>query len=124
MVHLGRNGGSITFTATSLAEKQAWIEAIEQQRNIRVDSSKFFELQLLNDNVFKISNRVNCSVSYSGMLVIGTDEGLYVGPENCVNFELSLPSVQRFKKIIDEERITQVDILPDYDMLIFLAGRN
>jgi hypothetical protein len=123
-VHLGRNGGTITFHATSLAERQAWMEAIQNQRNLLVDSSKKFELQLLNDNLFKISNRVNCSVSYAGMLIVGTDDGLYVGLENWVNYDFSSLPSQPFKKIIDEERITQVDVLPDYDMLIFLAGKN
>ena len=123
LVHLGRNGGSITFTTSSIAEKHAWMEAIENQRNILVDSSKFFELQLLNDNFFKISNRVNCSVSYCGMLVVGTDDGLYAGPENVLNYESTL-ATHSLKRIITEEKITQVDILPDYDMLIFLAGKT
>lgn len=123
--HLGRNGGSITFAATSVADRQAWMDAIENQRNLLMDSSRIFELQLLNDSFFKISNRVNCSVSYAGMIVVGTDDGLYVGPETYANYELYQynTSAPPFRKIIHQERITQVDILPDYDMLIFLAGK-
>jgi hypothetical protein len=118
-VHLGRNGGSMTFSTSSIADKQAWVDAMETQRNLLMDSSKFFELQLLNDNFFKISNRVNCSVSYAGMLLVGTDDGLYVGTEHNVDTPLSS---RLFRKVIHEENILQVDILPDYDMLIFLAG--
>jgi hypothetical protein len=118
-VHLGRNGGSMTFSTSSMADKQAWVDAMETQRNVLMDSSKFFELQLLNDNFFKISNRVNCSVSYAGMLLVGTDDGLYVGTE--LNVDIPVSS-RVFRKVIQEENIMQIDILPDYDMLIFLAG--
>ena len=114
----------MTFSASSMADRQAWTDAIENQRNLLMDSSRYFELQLLNDSFFKISNRVNCSVSYAGMLVIGTDDGLYVGTEQSVVKSMSsLDSSQKFRKVINEENIMQVDILPDYDMLILIAGK-
>ena len=118
-VHLGRNGGLITLATSSIADKHAWMDSIQIQRSALIDSSKLFDLQILSDDQFKISSRVNCSVTYSGMLVIGTDDGLYVGLESCDGCQLHRPT---FRKVLDKERIVQVDILPDYDMLIILSG--
>ena len=121
VIHLGRLGGNYTLSAYSTAERQTWIDAIENQQRLLVESKKTFELLTLNQTVFKSTNRVNCSTAYSSLLVLGTDDGLYVGPERLGKISPEASS-QAFTKVLGLERITQVDVLPDHDMLIVLAG--
>jgi hypothetical protein len=124
ITHLGRNGGMYTFSTYSNADRQAWMDAIESQQQLLMDKKRIFELLRLDANVFKLSNRVNCSTSYSSLLILGTDDGLYTGPER-VSTSSELEEVPpKFTKVINLEKIMQVDVLPDHDMLVVLADRN
>jgi hypothetical protein len=100
------------------------MEVIEFQQKLLMDKKRVFELLKLDANVFKAANRVNCSTSYSSLLIVGTDDGLYTGAER-VSVSSDLEEVPpKFTKVLNLEKVTQVDVLPDHDMLVVLADRN
>ena len=123
LVHLGKNGGIYTFSSYSAADRQSWIDAIEDQQSLLMNRKQRFDLVTFTSHFFKNSNRVNCSTSYLSSLILGTDEGLYVGPEKVSSEEDEDLSSTPFVKVLDLEKITQVDVLTDYDMIIILADR-
>nr|KAJ3423238.1 RHO1 GDP-GTP exchange protein 2 [Polyrhizophydium stewartii] len=125
LVHLGRSGGQYTLMAASQADRQAWCDAIEKQKAALTERKKKFEITTLVSTGFPISNHINCSVSYMDRLILGTDDGLYVGAEYPVAGSLNSDTGEnRFVRVIELERIMQVDVLPNYDMLLVLADKS
>ena len=114
ITHLGRSGGSYTLFATNHAERKAWKEAIEMQKTELTKIKQKFQIVPIIDNFFQISNRVNCCAFSSQKLVIGTDAGVYVGPRD---------GHGRFEKLLDLERVLQISILEEYDLVLILAGK-
>lgn len=120
-IHLGRNGSTFVLFASSEAVRQSWVNAIQQEQALVFNSTKKFDLVPLSLSTFINTIKVHCCTSYQKKLVVGTDYGLYVGPES----PGSPPEIGRdkaFKKVLDLEKITQLDFLVNYDVLLILAG--
>ncbi|KAI8592041.1 hypothetical protein BDZ88DRAFT_392856 [Geranomyces variabilis] len=127
ITHLGREGGTYTLYAASQADRRTWRDVINQQKSVLSDSKKRFELQAVCESLFSSSNRVNTSTVYKDKLVLGTDLGLFVGPLNA--FEESAPPVVNsyfstaFRRVVDIEKVVQVDVLPEHNLVTLLAER-
>lgn len=111
--HLGKYGGSIVLHATSEANRTSWLRAIETQKQKLTQVKSRFQIVPLS-TFFLCNNKVNCSAWYQGKLVLGTDNGLYICRNDVENVT--------FVKVIDIERVSQVDLLLNNDMLLVLAG--
>ncbi|KAI8911205.1 CNH domain-containing protein, partial [Powellomyces hirtus] len=132
ILHLGRDGGSYTLYAANQAERRTWRDVIEQQKALLTDRRKRFELASVCESYFPAHNRVNSSTVYKDQLLLGTDMGLFVGPLNPFassteeSVESASPdagSLAGFRKVVDLEKISQVDVLPDHNMITLLAER-
>ena len=119
LIHLGRQGGTIVLSASSEANRISWFNAITAQKAKLTETKSKFEIITLADRVFPLLNRVNASTTYQGRLILGTESGLFVRPE----FE-DEENPSSFVKVLDVEKVMQVDVLPDYDMLLVLADRT
>ncbi|ORX96778.1 CNH-domain-containing protein [Basidiobolus meristosporus CBS 931.73] len=115
IVHLGKNGGSHTLYAASQADLQMWKEKIEEQQTLIVEKKKRFDMEILTDISFT-TNKVTCSatIDFSKTIVIGTDDGVYIGTEG---------SHKSFKKVVDIERVSQISVLESYSVLLVLADK-
>lgn len=116
IVHLGRQSTAYALHAASEADRTSWRQAIEYQKLAQTERKNKFEIVALNDDVFPLTNRINASVSVGGQLMLATDDGLYVGPES------NGDEATDFKKVIELEKISQVDVLPEHDIITLLAG--
>ncbi len=124
--HLGRAGGVIVLNASSEANRQSWARAIEAQKQIVTESMKRFQTVTLDNRFFSMQNRVNCSSSYQSRLILGTDLGVFLGAE------ISSESLGRhdgsgapsdlFARVLELERVTQIDVMVEHDILLVLAG--
>ena len=88
------------------------------------ESKKKFELTTLNDGFFARSNPVNCACYYKYHLIIGTDSGLFVGihsDSNATPLSGSYVNLS-FVKVLELEKIHQVDVITKIDNLLVLAG--
>ncbi|KAI9092393.1 CNH domain-containing protein [Phlyctochytrium arcticum] len=121
ITHLGRAGTSYTLYASNQADRRSWRDAIEKQKLAVTSSKCVFEIKTIMDNAFPNSNKVNSSVSLKEKLIIGTDNGLYVGPV-VPTFDVDMS--KQFHRVIDLEKIYQVDVLPEYGMLNLLAEKT
>ncbi|KAJ3040319.1 RHO1 GDP-GTP exchange protein 2 [Rhizophlyctis rosea] len=79
-IHLGREPHHYTLFTLNQAERKLWKDAIEEQKRVVGERQRKFEIVTLLDNAFLQSNRVNCSCEWEGRLVLGTDQGVFVGP--------------------------------------------
>ncbi|KAK9729384.1 RHO1 GDP-GTP exchange protein 2 [Basidiobolus ranarum] len=116
ITHLGKNGGNHTLYAASQADLQMWKEKIEQQRTLITEKKMKFDMEVLTDITFNTTNKVTCSavVDFSKTIVIGAEDGIYVGVEG---------SRKSFRKVIDIERVSQVSVLESYNILLVLADK-
>jgi hypothetical protein len=62
--------------------------------------------------------RAICSTIYERLLIIGTETGLFAR----TNTKDRDSTLEQFVKILDLEKVTQVELLPNYDMFLILAG--
>ncbi|KAJ3081352.1 RHO1 GDP-GTP exchange protein 2 [Quaeritorhiza haematococci] len=120
--HLGRSGGQYTLHCSTHADRRAWREAIEKQKRALTERKRKFEIVTMLDSYFPSTVKVNCSTSVGGRLVLGTDSGLYVGPTEASEGGGGGAGSGKFRRVIDLERIVQVEVLPDHETLLVLAG--
>jgi hypothetical protein len=117
-----RYGGPFVLYAANQADKSSWIEAIEKQQLALIEKKKKFEMFSLIRTGFTRLNPINCSCAYQNQLIVGTDNGLYIGaPTRSSVMDLTN---QNFSKVLDLERIVQVDVLPKIDILLVLADKT
>ncbi len=118
-----RYGGSFSLTALTHSDRVSWVDAIEKQKALIVEHKKRFEVSTLAINFFMKSNPVNCSCSHTKYLFLGTDSGLYVGgyAENLTGSTENL-AFTKFVKVLDLEKLYQVDVIPKIDTLLVLQG--
>jgi CNH domain len=117
IVHLGKFGGQIILHATSEANRASWFKAIDAQKQKLTEAKSKFQMVPIT-NHFPHSNRVNCSTWHQGKLVLGTDYGIFVGKDEHNQSEMN------FLKVLEIEKVHQVDVLANYDMLLVLAGTH
>jgi RHO1 GDP-GTP exchange protein 1/2 len=115
-----RYGVPFTLHAATLADKTSWVEAIEKQQRNLIEKKKMFDFSTLVSVGFPKTNPINCSCVYHNQLIIGTDQGLFVSSSS--TGANTNDSYQNSIKVIDLERIVQIDVLPKIDMLLVLAG--
>ncbi|KAI8053465.1 CNH domain-containing protein [Syncephalis plumigaleata] len=117
LAHLGRNGMEVVLYASSQAERWQWREKIEAQREVVVRSRQIFNIVTLSDRHFHKTSRVNCSAVFNQgrKLVIGTDDGVYVGME---------AHPDTMAKTLDLDKVHKIEILEDYNMVLILHDKN
>ena len=124
-IHLGREGQAYTLYTNNQAERKLWKDAIETQKQIVMDRNRKFEIVTLLDNVFEYPNRVTCSCEWEGRLLLGTDQGLFMGPdERKAAKESADGTARRYQRVLDLDKIMQVDVIVEFDLLIILAGKS
>ncbi|KAK3828749.1 MAG: RhoGEF Rgf2 [Benniella sp.] len=113
--HIGRHGSSFTLYATTHAGRKNWMDKIQKQIQALRNKADAWKLVPVSERFFPASNKVTCSSTCDEgrRLVIGTDDGLYVGKRK-----------GQFVKIIPRERVSQVDVLEDERILLVLAEKQ
>ncbi|ORX87091.1 CNH-domain-containing protein [Basidiobolus meristosporus CBS 931.73] len=117
ITHLGRNGMSLTLYAANQADRKEWEEKIEQQRDLITRKTSIFEMSQLSDSsTFGVTYKITCSTTYSygQKVAIGAEDGIYVGANGIK---------QRFRKVIDIEKVSQIAILEDFNLLLVLSDK-
>ncbi|KAJ3098870.1 RHO1 GDP-GTP exchange protein 2 [Phlyctochytrium planicorne] len=120
--HLGRKGGSYNFVAENESSKTTWKDNITKQRNLKMKKAKF-EMQVLTSVQLPVPYKVNCASSLNDRLVLGTDHGLFIGPEGSVSEKVEAGWSQ-FTRFVELENIIQIDILRDHDMILILSDKT
>lgn len=119
--HLGKRGYIAPLFATSIIQRKKWIEHIEAQQSLLRERSSIFTRTVLNENYFGQNNRVNCLVPVDGgrKLVYGTDTGIFVSDRKPKDPNAATP-----KKVIEVNKVEQIDVLEEYSMLLVLSERT
>ncbi|KAI5795885.1 CNH domain-containing protein [Pyronema domesticum] len=119
--HLGKRGYTVPLFASSIVSRKKWIEHIENQQNVLRERSSIFTQTILCDNFFTTGNKVNCLVPIDGgrKLVYGTDTGIYVSERKPKDLTLAQP-----KKVIEINKVDQIDVLEEYQMILLLSEKN
>jgi RHO1 GDP-GTP exchange protein 1/2 len=118
--HVGRGGYELPLYATSVTQRQKFIEKVEeQQRLLRERNSNFYTKTTLCEGFFNSNNRVNCLAPMDGgrKLAYGTDSGIYLSDR------LPKDKNARPKRVLDAYQVTQVDILEEYQLLLVLSNK-
>ncbi|KAJ3362024.1 guanine nucleotide exchange factor 10-like protein [Kappamyces sp. JEL0680] len=119
-----RYGGPFFLYALTHSDRVSWIDAIEKQKAFLIEHKKRFETTTLVTNYFMRSNPVNCCCSYGKYLFVGTDSGLYVGGSSDEVMASVDFGFQKFVKVVDLDKIYQLDIIPKIDMLLVLQDKT
>ncbi|CAJ0630884.1 8669_t:CDS:10 [Entrophospora sp. SA101] len=117
--YLGRRGYSITLYASTPFVRKNWIQNIYKQKDHLNEETKVFEKTvLLGKKVFIGSNNINCACFFDHYrkLALGTDNGVYV--------HVIGQDAKNVVQILKMERVSQIDILEDYRLLLVLADKN
>ncbi|KAK9710593.1 RHO1 GDP-GTP exchange protein 2 [Basidiobolus ranarum] len=118
--HISKRGSTYTLLATSPAERKQWISRIQDQRARRMmERQHVFDIITISDSTFKLMCRINCSTHYtnanhSRKIVIGADDGVYVGIEG---------SSASFEKVLSLEKIRHIEILEEFQMILVLQDK-
>jgi hypothetical protein len=119
--HLGRGGFELTLYATSVTQRQKFIEKVEeQQRLLRERNSNFYTKTILCEGFFNSNNRVNCLVPMDGgrTLAYGTDSGIYLSDR------WPKDKSARPMRVLYADQATQIDILEEYRLLFVLSNKT
>lgn len=133
--HLGRRGGTYTLYMTA-SDREQFLEQVEIAQSLRqeaVSGSNLFKTSVIthfnatppipSPNLVyhpMDGRRATCSAPYLNVLdgkrrvVVGTEEGVYVGMEDDPN---------SFRLAIQESSVSQVSVLENYHILLVLAGK-
>jgi hypothetical protein len=119
---LGRHGGLFSFQVETEMGRNIWRDTVDKIKKTRA-KYYIFELLPLMDTGLPTTNRINCSSCFNDRLVIGTDDGLYLGVEGSAvrPVEEGLKSMIR---IVDLEKIHQVEVLKEHEIMIVLSGTD
>jgi hypothetical protein len=116
LIQLGRSGGMYVLYAMSFADRKAWKDAIEKQKAIVQEKTRIYDIISIGaSSCFTVSNRAICALPYNDNLVIGSDNGLYIGPAD---------GSGNFEKILSLPKINQIDILPDFEFFVILSDKS
>ncbi|KAJ3137614.1 RHO1 GDP-GTP exchange protein 2, partial [Irineochytrium annulatum] len=123
---LGRTGGQLTFQSDTESGRNTWRETIERHRARRVRAGRAFEHRALASVRLPAATcRVNCAAAWGDRLVLGTDHGIYLGPEgSLVAGSDEGEPWERFERVVEIEHVAQVDILRDHDLVIVLSDKT
>ncbi|KAJ3188173.1 RHO1 GDP-GTP exchange protein 2 [Gaertneriomyces sp. JEL0708] len=121
LIHLGRSNTAYTLYAANQADRRSWKEAIEAQKSSLTLRKRKFEVVTLLDSEFSITNRVTCSVPHGNQLIIGADNGVYVGPAATPAEQDAGP---RYRRVLNLEKVAQLEVLPECGILTVLAEKH
>lgn len=124
LLHLGRNGGFYPIAFASAMDKLIWINHIQKAKSNPTLEQSIFGMSAINQYVFNSESRLNCSDVFDNCLIIGTDDGLFVGPAQIAAPEQYLGQSLRssFRKILTLKNIKQLSLIPSHDMILILSG--
>ncbi|KAK9722371.1 RHO1 GDP-GTP exchange protein 2 [Basidiobolus ranarum] len=120
ITNLSKWGGTYTLIASSLAERKQWFDRIREQQAKRMYKClRIFELVSISDRRFDMESRALCTSSYTTRdgkrkIAIGTINGLYTGFEG---------DPASFCKVLTLERVRQVEVLEQIDMVLVLQDK-
>ncbi|ORY00784.1 hypothetical protein K493DRAFT_298708 [Basidiobolus meristosporus CBS 931.73] len=118
--HISKRGSTYTLLATSPAERKQWVNRIQDQRARRMmERPHAFDIITISDSTFGLVCRITCSTHYtaankSRKIVIGADDGVYVGIEG---------NSTSFSKVLSLEKIRHIEILEEFEMILVLQDR-
>ncbi|PKK48841.1 hypothetical protein CI102_6327 [Trichoderma harzianum] len=115
-LHLGKTGYQMTLYASSEADQEKLVELIGTARERLRVYPESFNPNIVSINFFKDSRKINCAVSFDHRrkILYGTDNGLYLSNREKHD---SVP-----EKVLDVQKITQIDILEEYNLLLILSN--
>ncbi|KAI9015687.1 hypothetical protein CLU79DRAFT_707318 [Phycomyces nitens] len=110
---------SETFTlyAPSVATRKPWLEHIQCQREMKNQKQPVFDIQpILPERTFYVNSKINHIVTFKNgqLYVLGTDNGVYIG---------RVMSQSAPRKVLNLERVTQVNVLESDQLLMVLADK-
>ncbi|ORY81158.1 hypothetical protein LY90DRAFT_664375 [Neocallimastix californiae] len=116
IMQLGRSGEMYILYATSFSDRKAWKDAIEKQKAIVQEKMRIYNIVSMGSiSSFTVSNRAICALPYNDRLVIGSDNGIYIGPAD---------GNGDFEKILNLPKINQIDIFPDFEFFVVLSDKS
>jgi len=119
--HLGKRGYTVPLFASSIVSRRKWMEHIETQKDVLRERSNIYSQANVCEGFFSTGNKVNCLVPIDGgrKLVYGTDTGIYVSDRKSKDASLVQP-----KKVIEINKVDQLDVLEEYSMLLLLSEKT
>ncbi|CAG8548773.1 2177_t:CDS:10 [Gigaspora margarita] len=115
---LGKKGFAVTLYATTIIGRKKWIEQIEKQKEFNEKGKVFEKTTLIEKRYFRETNKIICAVFFDDYrkLVFGTDSGVYV---------LNISQNEKHAtKVLQVEKVSQIEILEDYKLLFILADKS
>ncbi|KAG0169322.1 RHO1 GDP-GTP exchange protein 2, partial [Apophysomyces sp. BC1021] len=130
--HLGRNGDDYVLWAENSAQRAEWKEKLmkakENYEKIMEDR-KVFHMSPLSDSTFALPSaqvaganrgKVTCSIPFIGangsrMVAIGTQSGIWMGPED---------NSVRLRQVMSISDVTQIGVLQDHHVFLILADKT
>jgi hypothetical protein len=115
--HHGKKGTTPITLYTGAASTQAmWIKKITDQK-ARLARCLFSAVPLVQ-NALPLSNKVNHTEYYSGGILVGTDQGVYITDHDAETKDTSVT------KIMDLEKVAHMEVVPESHHLLVLADKN
>ncbi|KAI8637471.1 CNH domain-containing protein [Parasitella parasitica] len=117
--HQGRNlDGTLTLFAPSEHNRKTWDQIIQRQRDIKFKRKPLFDVvDSVKRYEFFAEIRVHHMIIFDQgqSYLLATDNGLYIGPNNGTGIP---------RKILPLEKVHQVHVLEDYQLLLVLADNT
>ncbi|KAI8367364.1 hypothetical protein EDC96DRAFT_506546 [Choanephora cucurbitarum] len=117
--HQGRASEDIfTLYAPNEPNLKSWVQAVQKQRSAKLKRQPAFDvINSVKRYEFFADIKVHHMVIFDQgkSYLLATDVGLYVGPNNSVSSGVP-------RKILLLEKVTQVHVLEDYQLLLVLAN--
>ncbi|RFU75803.1 rho guanyl nucleotide exchange factor [Trichoderma arundinaceum] len=116
--HLGKAGYELTLYASSRADQKRWREHIDIAQKRLHTKSEILHPSIVSSILFASDNKVNCAASFDDgrQLLYGTDNGIYL--------YCSENNEEKPQKISEGRKITQIDILEEYNLLLVLSNKT
>ncbi|KAL7943873.1 CNH domain-containing protein [Trichoderma barbatum] len=116
--HLGKTGYELTLYASSRSDQEKLLEVVSTAHQRLHAHIAFFKPTIISSHFFSGSRKPNCAVPFDNgrRVLYGTDSGIYIS-----NHEKhgSIP-----EKVLEARKITQIDILEEYRILLVLSNKT
>lgn len=112
-IHLGRQGSGVTtLYAPTQASRRKWVDTIELYRHSVMEKSRKFRMLPITSTFFSSFNKVHCVTTFRSYIIFGCDHGIYIKTGTDI------------VKLISIEKVSQVDILQDHQIMLILADKT
>lgn len=121
--HLGRRGYDLVLYSSTFIARKKWVEHIMQQKKVLIEKADVYTQQVLMNQFFDHSNRVNCVAPLDGgrKLLYGTDSGIYLSD---IKSRDGVRSTSKPQLVIKISTITQIDVIEEYNMMLALSDKT